>query len=420
MTVDQKQLAQIDQWLDSGDAKRAEAQIARLLRSDCSPAERAELLLRRARTRVFTARPDEAIEDLQTLHALMPDLWERSEVQELLGDAYFSRFELAPVGFAERSDAVRARVCYQSIEERDPNYANMGWAMYQWGRILLTEDNIEQAIEKFTEALVKPSTVPRLTALCYERLGFIHLIEKRDPATALSYFSRAVTTYPSGEAAGWMMRLHLLRSRALREQNRFDEALQAAQAALQAVSPWERDYRAVLTDAHLAVGEMLASMPGRAREAADHLVQYLQHSRRPQGVDVTWSRIHETLGALWFRLERYDQAITAYHTALTFNPYHPWEISLQYQIARSHFRLREYEKAIAAIEHMLKLAEADHQPITNYGVYGVLGSAHFALEHYSEARVAFEKAVELAPPDAENADKFKTYLKASQDLPARR
>src|SRR5437764_9135312 len=258
MTVEQKQLTQIDQWLDSGDAKRAEAQIARLLRSDCTPSERAELLLRRARARVFTARPDEAIEDLQTLRALMPDLWERSEVQELLGDAYFSRFELAPVGFAERSDAVRARVCYESITERDPNYANMGWVMYQWGRILLTEDNVEQAIEKFTEALVKPSTVPRLTALCYERLGFIHLIEKRDPATALSYFSRAVTTYPSGEASGWIMRLHLLRSRALREQNRFDEALQAAQAALQAVSPWEPDYRAVLTHAHLALGRLVA------------------------------------------------------------------------------------------------------------------------------------------------------------------
>src|SRR5258708_15614891 len=388
MSLDQKQLTQIDQWLEAGDPKRAEAQIARMLRSDCSASERAELLLRRARTRVLTSRPDEAIEDLQTLHALTPDLWEQAEVQELLGDAYFSRFELAPVGFAERSDAIRAKALYEGITVRDPNYANLGWVMYQWGRVLLTEDKVEQAIEKFTEALVKPSTVPRLTALCYERLGFIHLVEKRDAATALSFFSRAVTTYPSGETAGWMMRLHLLRSRALREQNRFDEALQAAQAALQAVSPWERDYRAVLTDAHLAVGEMLASMPGRAREAADHLVQYLQHSRRPQGLDVTRSRIHETLGELSFRLERYDQAITAYHTALTFNPYHPWEISLQYQIARSHFRLREYEKAIAAIEHMLKLAEADQQPITDYGVSGALGTAHFPLDPYSTPLIA--------------------------------
>src|SRR5438552_18591457 len=109
MGVDQKQRTRIDRRSGTGDPRRAEAQIARLLRSDCSPSERAELLLRRARTRVLTSRPDEAIEDLQTLHALTPDLWERSEVQELLGDAYFSRFELAPVGFAERSDAVRAK-----------------------------------------------------------------------------------------------------------------------------------------------------------------------------------------------------------------------------------------------------------------------------------------------------------------------
>src|SRR5437016_5790981 len=123
MAREQKQIQQIDQWLATGDAKRAEAQIVRLLRADLPPAERAQLLLRRTRARILLERPNEALEDLQTARALIPDVWERTDVQELLGDAYFSRFELAPVGFAERPDAIRARAVFEAIDERDPNYA---------------------------------------------------------------------------------------------------------------------------------------------------------------------------------------------------------------------------------------------------------------------------------------------------------
>src|SRR6185436_8675274 len=114
-TLDQKQVAQLDQWLAAGDAKRAETQIARLLRHDFLPDERGQLLLRRARARLLSERPDEAIEDLQTLHLLVPGWWERSNVQEMLRDAYFSRFELAPLGFAERADTEQARACYAGI-----------------------------------------------------------------------------------------------------------------------------------------------------------------------------------------------------------------------------------------------------------------------------------------------------------------
>jgi tetratricopeptide (TPR) repeat protein len=420
MTLEQTQLLQIDEYLTSGDGKRAEFQIARLLRDELPPVERAQLLVRRARARLLTERPDEALEDLQTSRALAPELWNQPVVQELLADAYFSRFELAPLGFADRADSDRARDIYQFIAEQHPTYANLGWVMYQWGRVLLSENRVDEAAEKFQQALLKPSSVPTLTALGYERLGYIYLVDKRDPAMALSFFSRAANTYPAGEPAGWLVRLHLLRSRAFRDENHYDQALQAAQLALACVNSAEPDYRATLTDAHLALGEILASIPGQEREATEHLLQFLQHSRRPQGVDVTWSRVHETLGDLWFRLDRYENAIEAYHTALGFNPYHPWEIVLYYQIARSHYRLREYEKAISTVEHMLKIAEAEQQPITDYRVFGVLANAHFALEHYVEASVAYQRAVELAPPQAENLEKLQTYLKFAQELAQRR
>ena len=410
------QFMQIDKWLSAGDIKRAEVQIAKLLRGETTPAERAELFLRRARARVVSERPDEALEDLQTCRALAPALWELPTTQELLGDAHFSRFELAPVGFAERADTDRAMACYKAIEREHPTYPNMGWVMYQWGRILLSEDKVDEAIAKFNEALVKPASIPALTALCYERLGFAYMQDKRDPATALSFFARAASTYPKGESAGWLVSLHLLRSRAFREQHHYDDALGSAQMALSIADPSEPDYRVAVSDAHLSLGEILSVLPGREREAADHLEEFLQHSRRPQGVDVTWSRVHETLGEMWFRLERYEQAIEAYHSALAFNPYHPWELTVYYQIARSHYQLREYEKTIAAIEQMQKVAQTEQQPIKDHRVYSLLGDAHFALSHHSQASVAYQQAVDLAPQNADNLDTLKTYLKFAREL----
>src|SRR5205085_1961734 len=115
---------------------------------------------------------------LQTSHALTPDTWEDSPVQELLADAYFSRFELAPVGFAERADADKARSIYAAIAKTDPTYENLGWVMYQWGRVLLSENKTDEAATKFQEALLKPSAMPSLTALCYERLGFVQLVDR--------------------------------------------------------------------------------------------------------------------------------------------------------------------------------------------------------------------------------------------------
>src|SRR5260221_6266275 len=152
----QAQLVQINKWLSVGNVKRAEVQIAKLLRGEATLLERAQLFICRARARVVSERPDEALEDLQTCRALAPDLWQQPPTQELLGDAHFSRFELAPVGFAERTDTERALACYQAIAQNYPTYPNVGWGIYHWGSIILTEDKADDAIAKFTASLTTP------------------------------------------------------------------------------------------------------------------------------------------------------------------------------------------------------------------------------------------------------------------------
>ncbi len=411
-------LKQIDDLLDSREIKKAEVLIAKQLRAEPPSDIRAELLLRRARARLIGQHPDDALEDIQTSRALMPERADAPEVLELLGDAYFARFELSPVGFAERADAEQALALYDRILSLYPEYPNSGWVLYQKGRVLLSAGEAEAASRCLQEALLKPSRVNALTALCYERLGFVYLFDHRDPATALSFLDRAAVTYPPGEPEGWLAQLHILRSRALKEQGKYDEALAAAEQALQIMSGLGVEMRGGQQDAHLALGEILASMPGREADAVHHLQQFLQLGKKPLGVDVTWSRVNELLGDTLFRLERYDSAIEAYTNALNFNPYHPWQASVYYQIARCHYRLRAYEKVVATIERMIKALAEEGQQVTDYRVFHLLGNAYFALEQFPSAANAYQQAVSLAPAQADDRERIETYLRFAEELSA--
>jgi len=411
-------LKQIDDLLASREIKKAEVLIAKQLRAEPPSDVRAELLYRRARARLIGQHPDDALEDIQTARALLPESADAPEVLELLGDAYFARFELSPVGFAERGDAEHALNLYEQILTNYPDYPNTGWVLYQKGRVLLSAGEAEAASNCLQEALLKPSQVNALTALCYERLGFIHLFDHRDPAAALSFLDRAAVTYPPGEPEGWLGQLHLLRSRALREKGRQAEALAAAQQALQIMAGLGAEMRGGQQDAHLALGEILTSMPGHEAEVAHHLQQFLQLGKKPLGVDVTWSRVNELLGDMLFRLERYDSAIEAYNNALNFNPYHPWQAAVYYQIARCHYRLRAYEKTVATIERLAEALAEDGQGVSDYRVFHLLGNAYFALEQFPLAVKAYQQAISLAPSDAEDRDRIETYLRFAEELSA--
>jgi tetratricopeptide (TPR) repeat protein len=413
----QQQLDKIDRWLGKGEVKRVEAQLAWLFnREEIYHSQRLELLIRRAQARLISARPEEALVDLQTALQADPTLQTRANYQALLGDIYFGRYELAQVGFADRADTDRALAAYQAVLDAEPHYENMGWIYYQWGRILLSRDLVNAAEEKFREAMFKRTTMSSLTALCYERLGFIALMERRDPEEALTLFSRAALVYPHKESSGWLARLHLLRSRAYSEQQDVQKALDAAHAALKTVNLLNPDYRSTLAEAHLTIGNLLGNVAGREREAIEYLTQFLTESRRPQGIDVTWSRVHETLGELWFRLERYDISIEAYQAALTYNPYHPMEVLIYYQIARAFFRQKQYEQTIDAVEQMMQAAETDGNPITDYRVFSMVASAHFALNQFAEATKAYQQALDLAPPSATQIEEIRKFLASAQEL----
>lgn len=410
-------LAAIDNALATNDIRKAEILIARILRNESiSAGLRASVQLRRANARLSAGRPDDALAEIEEVLSIRPELETQPDVQVLLGDVYFSRFIYAEFGFADRTNTDRSLEYYNHILTTHASYPKRGWVLYQRARIALSENNISQAITDLQQALKCPNKPPYLYAYVYERLGFVALFEQRDPARAVQHLEKSIKYFPKGNTVAWIAQVHILRSRALRELKDYRAALKAASAALDILDPDAADYRQSLTETHLAIGEVLAMIPGREADAISHLLQFLQNSKRPLGVDVTWSRVYETLGNLSIKLDRYEQAIDAFQASLQFNQYHPWEINMHYQIARCYYRMRAYERVIDSVSQMQDAAARENQQITDYRVYYVLANAYFALEQYHDAARAYQTALDLAPPGADNLDKIQQYLRYSHDL----
>ena len=406
----------IDDLLTRREIKKAEVLIARYIRLDLTPRHRTQMLILRARARLLGGRVDDALDDLQKARTLHPETLEEPETLEIIGDTHFARFELASVGFADRQDTAKALEAYEQILANHPHYDNLGWILYQKGRVLLTESQVQEAITCFQQTLLNPSHVPALTAYCYERLGFIAFYEERVPKRALSFLTKAADTYPASEPRLWLAQVHTLRSRVLREMHEYEQAHESAETAIAVASAAGIEGKPGFTDALLTAAEIAAELEGHEKDVINYLQQFLQNSKKPLGIDVTWSRVHEMFGDAQWKTGQASTALASYQAALEFNPYHPWELSLYYRISRCHYQLRDYDKAIETIERMLQAAADDGQNINDYRVYNVLGNAHFALKHYDQALQTYKQALEIAPPNAENLDKLKQYYRFAEEL----
>lgn len=404
----QEQFQIIESLLNKREIKKAEAAIAKHLRSELSIPERAAILALRVRTRLLSARPDDALADLQEIRTLAPDELNTPMLLELYADCRFARFELASVGFADRHDATEARTTYKQIIKQFPDYENLGWVYYQLGRVLLTSNEIEEAVYCLQQGLLSASQVVALTAYCYERLGFVAFYEERNPQKAIGFLNRAIDTYPMSEDRAWLVQLHLLRSRVFRDLPNHNLALKAAENALSIASSVATEDKMVFAEALFTAGELMLELVGHERAAINLLQQFVQVSKKPLGVDVTWSRLHEMLGDAHFKQGQYEEAVAAYKSALQFNPYHPWEISLYYRIACSYYQERDYENAVRAVNRLFEIAQKEGQPITDYRVYDVMGNAQFALGKYDKAVEAYQMALDIAPPNAA-LDKIRSY-----------
>ncbi len=388
----------LDDYLTAREFKKAEILLARLLRSDLpAPAQQRALLLR-ARVRLLSGRPSEALDDLKAANVL-ENADQPANVLELVADCLLARFEQAIVGFADRGDVQQALLLYSTIEREHPNYDNLGWIYYQHGRAALILDQVDVAEQSFHKALFSPSTIAALTAFCYERLGYLTFYEGRQPRQADTLFTKALHTYPISESRLWLVHVHLLRSRVLAE-SAPEQALTAARAAQKVATEEGHHARGALAEATFALGELLFRC-GRRSEASTTLQTFLQMEKTPRGLDVTWARAYEMLAETAYEGGRFDQALTAYEQVLAFNPYHPWEEALHLRIARCHYQLRHYSQAINVIEMLLSKADHAVDDAHDALAYHIMGDALFALTRYGEAAHAYRHALMRAPQSSD-------------------
>lgn len=409
-------LQQIESLIDKREIKKADVIIARLMRSSLPPKDLSTLLMFRARTRLLTGRPEDAINDLVSVQGSTNEFdTPPAQYLELWGDAHFARFELASVGFADRADTLRAQEAYDQITEEYPNYANIGWVHYQQGRIYLTQNNIKLAEERFHTALISASHVRYLTAYCYERLGFIAFYENRDIERSLAFLERAVNTYPHNEDSYWLVQTNILCSRVYKAAGDNDRAIDSAEQALKLAATSQVEKRS-LSEAILNITELLSTIQGHDKQALAYLEQFTQQTKRPPGADVTWSRVYEMRGNAHFTLGQYDDAISDYVTALQFNPDHPWELSLYQQIARCQYKKHAYKETIESINRLLNVAQQDGLGVEDYRVYELLGGAYFALKRYDEAIQAYQSALDIVPPNTEYGHQIRSYYNLAKEL----
>lgn len=387
----------IDTLLRRREIKKAEIQIARALgKVPPSGAEYTELLTLRARAKLYNGRPEGALDDLLRVRELAPTVADNPEWLELLADCHFARYELSGIGFAERPDAQQAESIYTSILERFPGYNNLGWVSYQRARVLLVSNRVDDAVTGLQQALNQPSTVAALTSYCYERLGFIAFYEQRDAKQALTFLDKAAQTYPAAEDRGWLVQVYLLRGRILRDTHKLPAAITAAETALKIALATKTESRQLQREALFTAAEILSRANGSETRVIEVIEQFIRMSRKPQNIDVTWSRAYEMMADAYAETGHHENAITAYLASLQYNPYHPWEVSIYQRIARSSYQLGDYTRCAQAAQRGLDVAQAESQPV-DFQLYDLLGSAYYALGQYEQAVAAFDEAIRHAP-----------------------
>ncbi len=182
-------------------------------------------------------------------------------------------------------------------------------------------------------------------------------------------------------------------------------------------SPPSAEGKAGLADALLTAAETLVLIEGRENDVIAHLQQYIQISKKPLGIDVTWSRIHEMLGDAYYKNEQLQTAVAAYQAALQFNPYTPWEVSLHYRIARdasiSWATTRNRCRRSRTCSKPPKPTDRPSAIIASTTSSATPTSRSAAID---DAITAYQTALQIAPANAENLDKIRQYYQFAQRI----
>ena len=398
-------LTEIWQMIQRGEIKRAEVSIARWIPAARESSKLADLHLARAKCKLLSDRPQEALEDWQLALQNDATIAQQRNALELRADAHFALFEMSSVGFAGNVDSMSAAQLYRQLIAKFPNGRNRGWWNYQLGRVLLSANQIEDAITHFKLASSMPSQNDTIRAYSCERLAFISYYEKRNLTEALGFMEQALSNYPHQASHEWRVEILLLKARVSFELNRWNLARKCIEDAIQSLDHQSSNRPATLFTA----AEILLKMPEQVASAIALLEEMLHSSRRPAGIDVGWARAQELLGEAYLQTERYQDAALAFRQALHHNPYSPWSSALRYQLACAYYQSGEYDHACECVAQLIEVERNEGGEVSDYRIFVLLGNEHFALERYEEARIAYSQALNLTSPQSKENSTIRRY-----------
>jgi tetratricopeptide (TPR) repeat protein len=261
-------------------------------------------------------------------------------------------------------------------------------ALAQGGRRELQAGNLDRALQMFMKALERDPN--QLDA--HVGIGDIHQV-KGDYAQAALQYETARNISPRSFEVNYKLGLmyHLL--------NRLQEAVDTYLQAL-TINPNNFDANLNLATAYLQIEQ-----PGLALPYADKAVQLSPESQAA----------YVNLGAIYSALNRHEDAVTAYRSALDRGDLSP---PIAVNLVNALVKINAFDRAINALDVMIR-QEQRHE------FYERLGYVHFKAGAYEQSMAAYEKALELNPGDFASlnglgVNLMTSYLKNGAKEPALR
>lgn len=307
-----------------------------------------------------------AIEELTASRATIQAPEQRGEADYLIAESHYHLNELD-----------KARAQYQEFLTAYPGHALTREVIYALGWTLLKQKEFTAAAETF-HRLVEGSDALAHSAL-YRRGVAEKLGGNRQ--SALQTFVLVFTNQPQGDFADNALfdagLIHF-------EEKRFADARPLFSRVIAEYKPSD-----VLPDAYQMAGECLLA-EGNIEAAKGMFENAASHPLASFDVKVV-SRYQ--IGWCLFKTGKLKEAVSAFSRFLETYPEHPRAAEALYWLAEAEYQGENYR---ASLRQYQLIADKQGQPRREEGMYGV-GWSHFKLKDYTKAIVAFERLIAAYP-----------------------
>ncbi|HID55051.1 TPA: tetratricopeptide repeat protein, partial [Candidatus Poribacteria bacterium] len=252
-------------------------------------------------------------------------------------------------------------------------------------RAYLRKGEEGEAIKRY-ELILEQNPTPEI----HNQTGIL-LFQSGDYDKAIDHFRKALQLKPGFTPARKnLLNVYKAKAEALMKQGGYDEAIEALKSAIK-LNPVE-------AESHLMLGVVL-SRSGRFADAADEFETVLKLNPGYKEAKLNLAATYNSLGIEATRRGEWDEAIRLYEKALRLNPERK---EIRSNLVAAHWNKSEslisqgrYRPALEYLRRCLELNPSLKE------AYLQIGVIHAKLREYPKAITALQKAIEMDPNYAE-------------------